>query len=135
MRRADHPVLTDPPVLAGALWALVAHAVARHRLRRAGLGARIPAPPPLPARAGRGVAAMLARRQATCLERSLVLRRWLVAHGSDADVLIGVATGREGRARPGETPELHAWIDGVDDDAGAHLVLHRIPSPRRAGAR
>ena len=104
MRRADHPILLDPPVLAAAGWALLAHTVTRRGLRRAGLEAPVPAPPPgLPDRRIRGVAVMLSRRGATCLERSLVLQRWLAAHGSAADVLIGVARPgliRRARARP-----------------------------------
>jgi len=132
MRRSDHPILTDPPVLAAALWCLAAHTLIRRRLRRVGLRARVPPPPPLPERGTRGVVAVLAIRRATCLERSLVLQRWLGAHGSGADVLIGVAT-RRPEAPSGATPDVHAWIDGVDDDGGVHEVLHRIRTATRSG--
>jgi hypothetical protein len=129
LRRAEHPILLDPPVLFAALWALVAHAVTRRRLRRAGLDAAVPPPLPLPERGVRGVSAMLTWRGATCLERSLVLQRWLAAHGSAADVLIGVAPqpARSGPRRDRSGWDLHAWIEGVDDDGGAHQVLHRLP--------
>ena len=131
MRRADHPILLDPPVLLAAIWAVVALAAARRRLRRVGLEAAVPAAPRLPARAVRGVSAVLARRRATCLERSLVLQRWLVAQGSAPDVLIGVAPdgGRTGSGRDGPAWDLHAWIDGIDHDHGTHRVLHRVPPP------
>jgi hypothetical protein len=137
MRRAEHPILLDPPVLLAAGWALLAHTLTRRRLRRRGLEASIPpAPPGLPGRGARGVSAVLTWRGATCLERSLVLQRWLMAHGSPADVLIGVA--REGPAPgPPRAPsgwDLHAWIDGIDNDGDDHQVLHRLPPRRPAGA-
>jgi len=146
MKRSDHPILSDPAVLAAALWCLASHALIRRRLRRVGLRARVLPPPPLPARGRKGVAAVLAVRQATCLERSLVLQRWLGSHGADADVLIGVAPRHSGAPTPAAPPlvgatrrrsgtpapaalDLHAWIDGVDDDGGVHEVLHRIGAP------
>jgi hypothetical protein len=136
LRRADHPILLDPPVLLAAGWAVVAHALTRRGLRRTGLEAAAPPPPPLPERGVRGVSVALTWRGATCLERSLVLQQWLAAHGSSADVLIGVAPQTTG---PGPGPgrsvwDLHAWIEGVDDDDGAHQVLHRLPPRRTAGA-
>jgi hypothetical protein len=76
---------------------------------------RLPAPPRLPAGAERGVRAVL--RRASCLERSLVLQRWLAAHGDARDVVIGT-TGPAGF-------QAHAWLDG-DDDAG-FVELARLP--------
>jgi hypothetical protein len=77
----------------------------------------LPAPPRLPAGAERGVRAVLRRREHSCLERSLVLQRWLAAHGDARDVVIGT-TGPAGF-------QAHAWLDG-DDDAG-YVELARLP--------
>ncbi len=64
----------------------------------------VPRPPRLPEHAGRGVYAVLRRVPNTCLERALVLQRWLSEQGLDKDVIIGVTSPRDFRA--------HAWLDG-----------------------
>jgi Transglutaminase-like superfamily len=77
----------------------------------------LPRPPRLPAGAVRGVRAVLRRREPSCLERSLVLQRWLAAHGDPRDVVIGT-TGTSAF-------EAHAWLEG--EDAGHYTELTRLP--------
>ena len=69
--------------------------------------------------------AMIARwlewRGATCLERSLILQRWLIASGRPHDVLIGVQ-------RPGDSVVAHAWLD--HEDSHGYAVLVRLEPGR-----
>jgi Transglutaminase-like superfamily len=115
----------DLPTLRAALWAERALRSARRTLRRRGVdGILLPAPPALPAEAGRGVSALLRRRaSSTCLERALVRQRWLAAQGSRRDVVIAAQA-------PGEAFQAHAWVDGDPDerDAAFHELL-RLPAP------
>src|SRR5665811_997079 len=55
----------------------------------------------------RGVEAALRRSRATCLERSLIVQRWLVAHGERHDVVVGVSGGSQ-------FMEAHAWVESYD---------------------
>jgi hypothetical protein len=64
------------------------------------------------------IAARLAMLHATCLERSLIMQRWLMAIGRPHDVLIGVKA-------PRETTIAHAWLD--HEDALGHHILMRLP--------
>ena len=113
-------------VVAGALWAAAAVRLARHRLKRHGLQARVPGPPPLGPGAGRGVRAALRRLEPTCLERALVEQAWLAAMGSPRDVVIGVPP--EGI----KDAPAHAWVDGTDQASSAnYLELHRLPPPAK----
>jgi hypothetical protein len=64
------------------------------------------------------VTARLAMQHATCLERSLIMQRWLMAIGRPHDVLIGVRS-------PRETTVAHAWLD--HEDSRGHHVLMRLP--------
>ena len=57
-------------------------------------------------------------QRATCLERSLIMQRWLMANGQPHDVLIGVRS-------PRETTIAHAWLD--HEDSMSHHVLMRLP--------
>ncbi len=57
-------------------------------------------------------------QRATCLERSLIMQRWLMANGQPHDVLIGVRS-------PRETTIAHAWLD--HEDSRSHYVLMRLP--------
>lgn len=84
-------------------------------LRNVGL----PAPPALPPGAERGVRAVLRRREPSCLERSLVLQRWLAAQGDPRDVVIGT-TGASGF-------EAHAWLDGEDAGVARYTEITRLP--------
>ena len=79
-------------------------------------------PPQLPAHAGRGVNAVLRRAPSTCLERALVLQRWLAEHGTDKDVVVGVTGRQDFRA--------HAWIDGEEVDE-EFQELTRLTPPGR----
>lgn len=67
----------------------------------------------------RGVAAVLHRRRARCLERSLVLQTWLAAHGDPRDLIVGVT-------RPGEDFSAHAWLEGEDPCHGTLAGFHEI---------
>lgn len=104
-----------------ALWALLALRAARRRLPKDGLRTRAPAPPALPRGAGRGVHAVLRRQESTCLERALVLQRWLLAHGCRRDIVIGVRPG-------GDRLDAHAWLDfeAADPHVAAYRELTRI---------
>jgi Transglutaminase-like superfamily len=96
----------DPQALRAAWWARGALSHARGALGRGELDEIVLAPPPrLPSAAERGVQAVLRRRSATCLERSLVLQRWYAAHGQRRDVVIGV------NGAPADF-SAHAWLDG-----------------------
>jgi hypothetical protein len=115
----------DIPTLRAAWWTLRALRSTRQALPRDGVyGVTLPAPPRLPARSERGVRAVLRRRGATCLERSLVLQRWFAAHGDCRDVVIGVIG-------PSDAFKAHAWLEGdADGHAGAapFRELTRIPA-------
>jgi Transglutaminase-like superfamily len=83
---------------------------------------RVPAAPPLPQSAGRAVRLVLSREDPSCLERSLVLQRWLLAHGVARDVVIGTS----GNASKEFT--AHAWLDGegVPADAPVYVEMMRL---------
>ena len=114
----------DLSTLRAALWTARALRRAKRDLARLGLeGTRVPAPPPLPARARRGVLAVIARKPNTCLERALVLQRWEAAHGDASDVVIGVPA-------PGGDFVAHAWLESMPDgQAAGYHEIHRIPAP------
>lgn len=59
-------------------------------------------------------------RQATCLERCLILQRWSWAHGVRRTVVIGAGS-EDG------VIGAHAWLDGEDDNG--HLELTRLDLP------
>lgn len=113
-----------PAVLIAALWAAAAARLVRRRLKRDGLRARVPRPPRVGPRGGRGVRAALRRLSPSCLERALVEQIWLASQGMPRDVVIGVP--HDGMK---EAP-AHAWVDGIDDLSPTHyLELHRLPPP------
>jgi Transglutaminase-like superfamily len=117
------PVLTEPglPTLRGAVWALRALRRLRREIGNDGLEAYVVPPPKLRSGGVRGVEAALRRRRATCLERSLIVQRWLVAHGEWHDVLVGVSGGSE-------SMEAHAWVESYDaqDQGEGFRVLTRV---------
>jgi hypothetical protein len=86
--------LPDPATLRAAWWALRAVTAARSELRTRPFESVVVAAPP-----------SLRRREPTCLERSLVLQRWLAAHGDPRDVIIGVLAPAAGFG-------AHAWLEG-----------------------
>jgi hypothetical protein len=106
-------------VLRAAWWAGRALRRARAELRGGGLrGVDLPAPPRL--RGGdTTVRAVLRARRASCLERALVLQRWLGARGDPRDVVIGT-TG------PADF-EAHAWLDGEAGTGTRFVELARLP--------
>ena len=115
-------VVLDPRVLRAAGWAALAVRSARRQLRGRPVHAvRVPDPPALPRRAERGVNAVLRRLEPSCLERSLVLQRWLAAQGEQRTVVVGVSSPREFRA--------HAWLDGEPLPAGTefHEIARLAP--------
>jgi hypothetical protein len=112
----------DPRALRAAGWAALAVRSVRRQLRAGPIYAvRVPDPPALPPRAGRGVNGVLRRLEPSCLERSLVLQRWLAAQGEHRTVVVGVSSPRDFRA--------HAWLDGEPLPAGAdyHEIARLTP--------
>jgi|SRR5579884_2211632 len=111
----------DVPTLHGAAWAAIELERLRRALRRGGVAAAVVhSPSAAPARGTRGVHAILRRRRATCLERSLILQQWYAAQGAPRDVVIGVTAPAEGFA-------AHAWLDGDPAEAGsAFREIHRL---------
>jgi hypothetical protein len=101
----------DPRVLRAAGWALLAVRSTRRQLAAGSFrDVRVPEPPALPPSAGRGVHAVLRRLEPSCLERSLVLQRWLAAHGEPRTVVVGVSAPQDFSA--------HAWLEGEALPAG-----------------
>ena len=97
----------DPAVLRAAWWSLRALRHAERKLGREPLEsvmAALPRVPALPDRAGRGVNAVLRRRDDTCLERAVVLQAWEAAQGRPRDLVIGVTS-------PGDGFKAHAWLE------------------------
>lgn len=96
----------DPHALRGAWWTVRSLRRVRRQLRDGELeDVRIDAPPELGKTARWGVDAVLRRTPTSCLERSLVLQRWLAARGEPRDVVIGVRA-------PSTGFRAHAWLDG-----------------------
>ena len=111
----------DLATLRAAWWTHAALRRTRRRLRTRPIAdVFVAPPPPLPSHAGRGVDAVLRRVPATCLERALVLQRWLSEHGIDRDVVVGVARSPDFRA--------HAWLEGETVDEQFQELM-RLPAP------
>jgi hypothetical protein len=102
--------------LRAAWWTARSVRSLRADLRADGLRAELAPPPRLPATASPGVTATARALHATCLERSFLLQKWLLAHGSPHTLVIGVPS------PAGDEPFVaHAWLEGhdrADDDAG-----------------
>src|SRR4051794_18467330 len=114
----------DPPALRAAWWALRATRSARRGLARYDLdGAirRLPPVPPLPDPAARGVRAVLARRDDTCLVRAMVLQAWEAAHGRPCELVIGVTS-------PADGFQAHAWVDSDPTPEGYAELMRRPAS-------
>jgi hypothetical protein len=109
-----------------ATWAILALRRARRELAEHGLeGTYVTPPPRLPASASPGVLVVIRRRPTTCLERALVLQRWMAEHGAGSDVIIGV-TG------PSSGFRAHAWLETMPDaPPGTYQEIHRLPAPAR----
>lgn len=120
-RRLRRLAAAGVPTLRAAGWALRALRRLRRELPTAGLEVRVMAPPAAPRASVRGVELMLRLGRATCLERSLVVQRWLLARRCPHDVLVGVAGGADAL-------DAHAWIDRYDRAAegSGYEVLTRV---------
>jgi Transglutaminase-like superfamily len=90
-----------------AWWAALAVRRVRRQLRvRPVYEVRLSQPPAAPERRGeRGVRAVLRRLEPSCLERALVLQRWLASRGDPREVVIGVTA-------PTADFRAHAWLEG-----------------------
>jgi len=112
----------DLATLRAAWWTVNALRTTRRTLRTRPVAEIVVARPPrLPAHASRGVNAVLRRTPNTCLERALVLQRWLVEHGTEKDVVVGVTGRNDFRA--------HAWLDGeAVDEQFQELTRLRPPA-------
>jgi hypothetical protein len=98
-------------------WTWRALRIARTRLRDGEVrGVRLPEPPPVNESGARTVRRVLRWSNASCLERSLVLQRWLAAHGVSRDVVVGTEGGADGGFA------AHAWIDGEAQPPGRSYV-------------
>jgi hypothetical protein len=81
--------------------------------RKTGLDVRLPASPRTGSLRGiRSLSFVLARGRATCLERSLIVQRFLADRGRSHDVVVGVQRNALGAF------EAHAWLEGIDDETG-----------------
>jgi hypothetical protein len=110
----------DIPTLRAAYWTFRALRKTKRALKRDGYqSVELTDPPQLPPHARRGVDAILRREPNTCLERSIVLQRWLAAHGTPLAIVIGVTSPTDFRA--------HAWLEGeqTPDD---FVELTRLPA-------
>ncbi|MGH9166972.1 MAG: lasso peptide biosynthesis B2 protein [Acidimicrobiia bacterium] len=106
----------DLPTLAAAWWTVrVLHRLRRDLRRRPLTELILPAPPRLAPASIRGVLGVLRRRPHTCLQRALILQRWMAAQGDDRDVVIGVNS-------PREQFRAHAWVDG---EPSCHQEVYR----------
>lgn len=112
----------DVSTLRAAWWAARSMRGLRASLPADGLHAELTVPPRLPPTAIRGVTATARCLHATCLERSLLLQKWLLIQGSPHAVVIGVPP-------PGKEPFIaHAWLEGHDraDADGRYAELVRV---------
>lgn len=122
--RRRHQAAILWPTLRAAVWSLTALRRLRRELPLAGLTARVVPPPVVPVASVRGIELALRARHATCLERSFVVQRWLLAQGREHDVLVGVAGGADAL-------DAHAWIDRYDHaEHGAGYELLTRVGPR-----
>ena len=113
----------DVSTLRAAWWTARSVRRLRATLRADGLHAELAPPPCLPATAIRGVTVTAGWLHATCLERSFVLQKWLLAQGSPHTLVIGVPS------PSGEDPFVaHAWLEGHDraDDGARYAEFMRL---------
>src|SRR5690349_7804686 len=100
-------------------WAARALRSVRRQLPSAGLDSRVPPPPGLSPRAGRGVDVLLRRiAHASCLERALIVQAWLDAQGMRRPVVVGATVDGGFQA--------HAWLDGYDRADPRYTPLARV---------
>src|SRR4051794_7945275 len=77
----------------------------------------LPAPPPVAANAEPAVHLVLRVRRENCFVRALVRKAWLLAHGDDRSLVIGVKP-------PSQGFEAHAWLEG--DPAESHAGFSEL---------
>jgi len=100
-----------------AWWTWFAIRDARNRLRAGAVrNVRLRTPPAVPASASRAMRLVLWLRRPSCLERSLVLQRWLLAQGVERDVVVGT------NGSPGLDFTAHAWLEGEPLPDGRRYV-------------
>src|SRR5947209_3966958 len=104
--KAHHLRSINPATMRAAWWTARSLRRLRMDLQANGLRAELRAPPHLPSTAVSGVTVTARCLRATCLERSLLLQKWLLAHGRPHTLVIGVPA-------PGDEPFIaHAWLEG-----------------------
>jgi hypothetical protein len=119
MRLRRYAGLLRPGALRGAWWAARSVREVRGQLEhRRHDDIDVPAPPSAGRGTDRGVQAVLRRLRPSCLERSLVLQRWLAAQGDRRALVIGVEA-------PGGRFRAHAWLEG--EPAPGFQEITRLP--------
>lgn len=109
--------------LSAAWWADRSLREVRRALPDDGLRTRVAPPRDLPDQALDAVEAVLSHRDATCLQRCLVVQAWLSAHGRQHEIVVAASVA-DGFA-------AHAWLDGHDEDESAtYRELTRVPALR-----
>lgn len=75
-----------------------------------------------------GPLGVLRLQHATCLERALVMQRWLDDQGHPCEVIIGVS-------RPSSGFTAHAWLetDRISTEHAEHKEIMRLPAPSVRG--
>ena len=111
----------DPRTLRAAWWTLCAAHRVRRQLDQSGIEyLAVPHPPRLHSGAARGVAAVLRRREESCLVRAAIWQEWHAAHGVRRDLVIGVTS-------PGPDFAAHAWLEGdppIESDGFMEISRH-----------
>jgi hypothetical protein len=102
------------------LWAWRALRSVRAQLRAGAIrDVQVPTPPRVRPTAARAVRLVLAREEPSCLERALVLQRWLLAQGVARDVVVGTQGTATGAFA------AHAWLDGEPLQSG-YIEMTRL---------
>ncbi|MFT4034182.1 MAG: lasso peptide biosynthesis B2 protein [Patulibacter sp.] len=111
--------------LASGLWAWRSVRYLRAgAARQQGVEAQLEASPVTGSLRGiRAVNLVLRATRATCMERSLVVQRFLADRGARHDVVVGVRRGADGAFA------AHAWLDGTGDDSGHEYAEIRRRTP------
>jgi hypothetical protein len=99
------------------LWTELALRRVQRELRDRHITARVPPAALVSPLATVAASGWLRARRASCLERSLIMQRWLFAAGEPHDVLIGVASSRS-------PISAHAWLD--HEAAPGYKVIARV---------
>lgn len=108
LRRMRRLRLLRADDVAGLWWATRSLRTARRELDTASVNLRLNPPGTWARRISVPLLETFLRaRNATCLERTLILQRLLAVHGHRYDVVLGVAS-QNGQVR------AHAWIEGFD---------------------